>query len=111
MSGAISAMSEFRKLTTISELPPSGEAREFVVDGRQICIANENGKCSAMENVCAHRGGPLGQGVVEQGKIVCPWHGWQFDLATGRSEQSPTLGVEVYELKIEGEDVLVKTPR
>lgn len=101
-------MSEFHKLTTISELPPAGEAREFNCDGHTVCIANENGQYSAMDNVCAHRGGPLGQGVVEQGKIVCPWHGWQFDLKTGKSEQSATLGVDVYELKIEGEDVLVK---
>jgi nitrite reductase (NADH) small subunit len=101
-------MSEFRKLTTTSELPPSGEAREFAIDGRTICVANNNGLCSAMDNVCAHRGGPLGQGVVEQGKLVCPWHGWQFDLLTGQSEQSATVGVQVYELKIEGDDVLVK---
>lgn len=101
-------MSEFRKVATLSELPPPGEAREFTLDNHTICIANENGACSAMDNVCAHRGGPLGQGIVERGKIVCPWHGWQFDLKTGKSEQSATLGVHVYELKVEGEDVLVK---
>jgi len=101
-------MSEFRKIATVSELPPYGEGREFTVEQHTICIANENGKCYAMDNVCAHRGGPLGQGVVDQGKMVCHWHGWQFDLVTGKSEQSATLGVDVYELKIEGEDVLVK---
>lgn len=101
-------MAEFCKLTTVSELPPAGEAREFTLDDHTICIANENGTCFALDNVCAHRGGPLGQGVVEQGKVVCPWHGWQFDLVTGKSEQSATLGVQVYELKIEGNDVLVK---
>ncbi|ABF42348.1 Rieske (2Fe-2S) oxidoreductase [Candidatus Koribacter versatilis Ellin345] len=101
-------MSEFRKIAIVSELPPLGEGREFVVEQRTICIANENGKYVAMNNVCAHRGGPLGQGVVDEGKMVCPWHGWQFDLVTGKSEQSATLGVDVYELKIEGDDVLVK---
>jgi nitrite reductase (NADH) small subunit len=103
-------MPDFRKLATVSELPQPGEAREFSLDGQQICIANENGTCSAMDNVCAHRGGPLGQGVVDAGKIVCPWHGWQFDLKTGKSEQSLTLGVSVYELKIEGDDVLINLP-
>lgn len=101
-------MSDFRKLTTTSELPLPGEAREFTLDGRTLCVANENRRFSAMDNVCAHRGGPLGQGVVVQGKLVCPWHGWQFDLTTGKSEQSATLGVDVYELKIEGDDVLLK---
>lgn len=101
-------MSDFHKVTTIFELPPPGEAREFTVGNRTICVANENGKCSAMDNVCAHRGGPLSEGVVEDGKMVCPWHGWQFDLVTGKSEQNETMGVAVYELKIEGQDVLVK---
>ena len=101
-------MGEFKKIATVAELPPSGEAREFQLDGQTICVANNNGRCTAMDNVCAHRGGPLGQGVVDEGKLVCPWHGWQFDLVTGKSEQSPTLGVDVYELKVEGEDVLVK---
>lgn len=101
-------MSEFRKVANVQELPPAGEAREFTVEQHTICVANENGKYFAMDNVCAHRGGPLGQGVVDAGKMVCPWHGWQFDLLTGKSEQSATLGVEVYEVKIEGDDVLVR---
>lgn len=101
-------MGDFKKITTAGELPPPGEAREFQVDGEMICVANENGQCTAMDNVCAHRGGPLGQGLVEGGKIVCPWHGWQFDLKSGKSEQSAALGVDVYELKIEGDDVMVK---
>ena len=103
-------MSEFLKLTTTSELPPPGEAREFTLEGNPICIANENGRFFAMDNVCAHRGGPLGQGVIDQGKMVCPWHGWQFDLVTGKSEQSATLGVAAYEMKIEGDSVLVQLP-
>ncbi len=101
-------MSDFRKFATTAELPPPGEAREFTLDGAAICVANQNGKCFAMGNTCAHRGGPLSEGVVDMGKMVCPWHGWQFDLVTGQSEQNPALSVPVYELKIEGEDVLVK---
>ncbi|HEY3928515.1 MAG TPA: Rieske (2Fe-2S) protein [Candidatus Koribacter sp.] len=101
-------MGEFRKLTTVGQLPPTGEAKEFEFEGRTICVANENGRCSAMDNVCAHRGGPLGQGVVDQGKLVCPWHGWQFDLVTGKSEQNAALGVAVYEVKVEGDVVWVK---
>jgi nitrite reductase (NADH) small subunit len=101
-------MSEFRKVTTVQELPPPGEAREFNVGNQTICIANENGIYSAMDDVCAHRGGPLGQGIVDRGRVVCPWHGWQFDLKTGKSDQSAMLGVEIYELKLDGDDVLVK---
>ena len=44
---------------------------------------------SAMENVCLHRGGPLGQGMIEGGKVVCPWHGWAWDPKTGEAAQNP----------------------
>lgn len=90
-----------------SGLPPEGEAREFTVGEKVICIANVAGEYSAMDNVCLHRGGSLGQGTVEGGKIVCPWHGWQYHPKTGEAEHNPNVKVAVYPLKIEGEDVLV----
>ena len=100
-------MSEFVKLTTTSELPPVGEAREFEINGKTICIANTGEGCSAMDNVCVHRGGPLGQGVVDGNKIICPWHGWMFDVNTGASTHNPGARVHVFPLKIEGDDVYI----
>jgi len=96
------------KLTGQSDLPAVNEAKEFSCGDKTICIANVNGTYSAMDNVCLHRGGPLGQGMIEGGKIVCPWHGWQWDAATGQSVQNPNAKVAVYPLKIEGGDVLVE---
>jgi nitrite reductase (NADH) small subunit len=100
-------MSEFVKLATTAELPPAGEAREFEVGDRMICVANTGDGYSAMDNVCVHRGGPLGQGVVDGNKIVCPWHGWTFDVNTGAAMHDASARVHVFPLKIEGEDVLV----
>lgn len=91
-----------------SELPPAGEAREAACGDRMLCIANCNGAISAMDNVCPHRGGPLGQGIIEDGKIICPWHAWAFDVKTGVASHTPHAKVDVYDLKIEGDDVLVK---
>jgi nitrite reductase (NADH) small subunit len=101
-------MPEFVKIATVAELPADGEAREFDRAGKTICIARVNGELSAMDNVCVHRGGPLGQGVVIDGKIVCPWHGWEFDPKTGKAIHAKDLGVAVHRLKIEGDDVLVE---
>lgn len=101
-------MTEFLKIMSTSELPPEGEAREVVCGNRQLCVANLQGEISAMDNVCPHRGGPLGQGIIENGKIICPWHAWAFDVRTGAAEHSPDTKVEVYEVKIEGDEVLVK---
>lgn len=61
-----------------------------------------------MDDVCPHRGGPLGQGIIEDGKIICPWHAWAFDVKTGIAVHTPNAKVEVYDVKIEGDDVLVK---
>ena len=101
-------MSNFTKLTTQSELPAVNEAKEFPCGDKTICIANVNGNYSAMDNVCLHRGGPLGQGMIEGGKVVCPWHGWQWNPATGEAAHNPNAKVAVYPLKIENEDVLVE---
>jgi nitrite reductase/ring-hydroxylating ferredoxin subunit len=101
-------MPTFTKLTTESELPPADEAKEFPCGAKTICIANVNGNYSAMDNVCLHRGGPLGQGMIEGGKLVCPWHGWAWDTKTGEAVQDSKMKVVVYPLKIENGDVLIE---
>jgi nitrite reductase (NADH) small subunit len=101
-------MANFIKVTTESELPPADEAKEFPCGARTICVANVNGVYRAMDNLCPHRGGPLGQGMVEGSKVVCPWHGWAWDTRTGQAAQDPGMKVAVYPLKIEGGDVLVE---
>lgn len=93
---------------SVSELPPEGEAREVACGTKLLCVANSAGAISAMDNVCPHRGGPLGQGIVEEGKIICPWHAWAFDAKTGVATHNADARVDVYEIKIAGEDVLVK---
>jgi nitrite reductase (NADH) small subunit len=97
----------FMKLTNSSNLPAPNTAKEFACRGKEICVANINGEYSAMENTCLHRGGPLGQGMIENGKVVCPWHGWAWDPKTGAALQNPSTKIAVYPLKIENDDVLV----
>jgi nitrite reductase (NADH) small subunit len=96
----------FTKLASQSELPAINEAKEFSCSGKTICVANVNGEISAMDNICLHRGGPLGQGVISGGKVVCPWHGWEWDPKTGQA--GPGGKVAVYPVKVEGEDVLIE---
>jgi nitrite reductase (NADH) small subunit len=101
-------MADIVKLTTQSDLPATNEAKEFSCGNKEICIANVNGSYSAMDNVCLHQGGPLGQGVIENGKVVCPWHGWEWDPQTGEAAHSARAKVTVYPLKIENGDVLIE---
>lgn len=98
----------FIRLTTQADLPAADEAKEFPCGAKTICIANVNGAFSAMDNVCLHRGGPIGQGMIENGKVVCPWHGWAYAPKTGVPDQNPRVHVAVYPMKIENADVLVE---
>jgi nitrite reductase (NADH) small subunit len=101
-------MAEFQRVMSVSDLPPTGEAREVPCGGRLICIARAGDAITAMDNVCPHRGGPLGQGIVEEGKLICPWHAWAFDVKTGVAVHTPDVKVDVYEVEVVGQDVLVK---
>ncbi len=101
-------MPQLVKIAARADLPEEGDAKEFTVGGKVICVANVGGLYSALDNVCSHRGGPLGQGVVIGDKLICPWHGWQYDVSTGVPLENPSLPVQVYPLKIEGEDVFVE---
>jgi nitrite reductase (NADH) small subunit len=101
-------MPEFIKLAVQSELPAEGEAKEFTCGDKTICVANVNGTFSAMDNVCLHRGGPLGQGMIEGDKLVCPWHGWQWNPKTGEASHNQSAKVAVYPLKVENGDVMIE---
>jgi nitrite reductase (NADH) small subunit len=98
----------FTKLASTADLPSTNEAKEFPCGNKTICIANIDGAYSAMDNVCPHRGGPLGQGMIEHGKVVCPWHAWAWDPKTGATELDSSMRVRIYSVKVENEDVMVE---
>lgn len=64
-------------------------------------------KISAVANVCAHQGGPLGEGKVVDGCITCPWHGYQYRPEDGQSPPPFTEKISTYELRVQGERVLL----
>jgi nitrite reductase (NADH) small subunit len=101
-------MSEWVKLCRRADLPAEGQAKEFRIHGLTLCVATIEGRPLALDNVCPHRGGPLAEGTIEGGKVVCPWHQWEFDLATGVASTSAEVKALTYALRIEGEDVLVE---
>jgi nitrite reductase (NADH) small subunit len=101
-------MPNFNRLASESELPSENQAKEFSCGDKTICLANVNGTVTAMENVCLHRGGPLGQGAIEGGKLVCPWHGWQWDPQTGTAVHNANARVAIYPIRIENGDVMIE---
>ena len=98
-------MSEVR-MCGRAELPAPGELKEASAGDKVFCVANVDGVIRVIDNVCPHRGGPLAEGMLEAGKVVCPWHAWSFDPATGESRESKDK-VAVYTVTVAGDDVMV----
>jgi nitrite reductase/ring-hydroxylating ferredoxin subunit len=91
----------------IAEIAP-GTIRELEVAGKTIALANVAGIFHAIDGVCLHQGGPLGDGELEGAVVTCPWHAWQFDLTSGKIVQDPSApGLACYEVRVEGDEVLV----
>ncbi len=84
-----------------------GTIREIQIDGKTFALANVEGKLYAIHNTCLHRGGPLGQGVLEGQNVTCPWHGWEYDVTTGKVCANPSVGVECYAVEVRGDDIFV----
>lgn len=102
-------MSRFVKLATLGELPV-GAAKEVEFEGRVYGLFNVNGEILAIDAICPHQGGPLVDGSLEGTMVTCPWHGWQFDIKTGKTPLGSKIKQAVFEVKIEGQEVLVAVP-
>jgi nitrite reductase (NADH) small subunit len=90
----------------LSELP-RGTIREVQIGGKSIALANLEGKVYGIDSVCIHRGGPLGEGELTGKLVTCPWHGWQYDVTTGKVAQSPNMAVACYPTEVRGDEILV----
>jgi len=88
-----------------------GEVRTYEVEGERIAIARANGQLHAVQNVCSHDDGPLGDGVVDGYCIVCPRHGAKFDLRTGEALTMPAVSpIESFPVKEEAGMIVLALP-
>jgi nitrite reductase/ring-hydroxylating ferredoxin subunit len=99
----------FHRIASIDDVPP-GTGKELVAAGRVIALFNVDGTFYAMDGVCPHAGGPLGQGSLAGSTVTCPWHGWQFNVTTGRHCLNANIQHACFAVKVEGSDVLVELP-
>lgn len=103
------AVGEFVKVATVEQLPPGTLLSVEMPDGLRICLARtEDGEIYAVIDRCSHRDFPLSTGTLHGPTIECSWHGARFDLKTGRAIRLPAFkGVQTFEVKVEGNDILV----
>ncbi len=99
-------MGDFVRVASTADVKP-GQAVVVEVNGKTLAVFNVDGAFHAIDNTCVHRGGPLGEGDIHGKVVACPWHGWQFDVTTGECVKNPSAKVEVYQVKVEGDDVKV----
>jgi len=78
--------------------------------GERIAVVRKDGALWAISNVCPHQNGPLGEGVVRDGFLECPWHGYQFDPCTGLGPPGFTDSVPRYDLVTKGNQTYLRTP-
>jgi nitrite reductase (NADH) small subunit len=94
-------------LGSLALIPP-GEGRTFQVGERRVAVFHaRNGSLYANQAECPHRGGPLADGLLGATTVICPLHGWKFDIATGEPRMG-TCGITTYSVRLaeKGEIVL-----
>ena len=102
-------MADFVKVAEAGDVP-AGTGKCVEAGGKQIAIFNVDGTFHAIDNTCLHRGGPLGQGTLSGKAVTCPWHGWQYDVTSGKVTQNPAVGVACYTLEVRGDDIWADLP-
>ena len=102
---------EFVEIAPASELP-NGERLFVEVADKSIVIFNIAGQLFAIGDVCTHDDGPLGDGTLEGYNIVCPRHGAEFDVRTGKVMQMPAVvDIPAYPVQVQEGLIFVGIPK
>lgn len=97
------------KVAQLSQLP-ADSVTEVRAGADTYALCRVGGRVTALSGVCLHRGGPLGQGALHGNRVMCPWHGWEWDCETGANDFDPSKKAAVFEVRVEGDDVLLDLP-
>ena len=90
------------------DIPEEGKGKWLLLaDGREVAIFQKTGKLYAIDNICPHEGGPLGEGALDGDLVACPWHGWQFDIKTGQGINAWGENVKSYPVEIENGNIFL----
>lgn len=98
----------FQRVARVAEIAP-GTARCVFVNGEPIALANVEGTFYAIGDTCSHAEASLSDGEIYEDTIMCPLHGAEFSLKTGKALTLPAISpVPSYEVRVEGDDILIK---
>ena len=98
-----------RQICRVEDVP-LGLGRAFRIDGLDIAIFRSRaGAVHAVENRCPHRGGPLADGMLAGDRVVCPFHGFRYDLHTGECDQPASCAARTFSARVHNGWVLLST--
>ena len=102
---------EYLEIAPVSELP-NGERLFIEVEGRSLVIFNIADQFFAIGDICSHDDGPVGDGDIEGFNIVCPRHGGEFDVRTGKAVQLPAVvDIPAYPVRVLDDMIQVGIPK
>lgn len=99
----------FVKIGSLEALPPD-TVMEAEVNGNVYAICNLAGELRAYDGVCPHAGGPLGEGNIENGRLICPWHAWEYDCLTGVNDYDASVKLTPFPVKTENGEIFLDVP-
>jgi nitrite reductase (NADH) small subunit len=97
------------KANPLAEVPP-GTIAEFENADIAYAICNVNGAIHCVDGTCPHAEGPLAQGALHGATIVCPWHGWEFDVRTGVCDADDNCKLNTYQTAVQGGYIFIELP-
>lgn len=102
-------MGNFVRVAGVQEIP-TGKGKQVEVGAVRIALFNVEGSFYAIEAFCAHMGEPLANGELRGTMVICPWHGWGFDVTDGCFIRQPRTCLDTFAVRVEGQDILVEIP-
>ena len=93
-------MPKFIPVADLKDIPP-GTAKVVAVQNVEVALFNLEGSIYALDNMCQHAGGPLGEGKITGDIVICPWHGYRYHIKTGQYIKNPEMSVACYPVKVE----------
>lgn len=89
---------------------PAGEGRTFAVGTRLVAVFFDGRGYHALDDLCPHMGASLSAGPFVDGVVTCPWHAWRFRACDGAWCDDEKLRVEVFPVRVVGDEVQVRVP-
>ena len=112
LTGSSAPSSVACKLGPVDRVPP-GEGKAFEIEGRRVAVfRGRSGELFATQAECPHKGGPLADGIIGGGTLICPLHAYKYDLKSGQplGNGCPALQTYRVELGADGEMLLFPEP-